>query len=163
VAGVLNVGGPDEVLAGVERLRDEAKALRDELKTLRKQAAGSGAASLAATAVDGVVVARQDGMGRDDLKDLAVAVRDQAGIRGVVLIGEPDTGGVALIGATTKDSGLNASALIAEAAKATGGGGGTDPVLATAGGRDASKIDEALALARTAAGLGGAGERPPQS
>ncbi|HEX4906198.1 MAG TPA: alanine--tRNA ligase [Acidimicrobiales bacterium] len=152
-AGILNVGGPEEVLAGVERLREEAKALRDELKALRKQAAGSGAAALAAQAVDGVVVARQDGMGRDDLKDLAVAVRDQPGIRGVVLIGEPDTGGVALIGATTKDSGLNASALIADAAKATGGGGGKDPLLATAGGRDATKIDEALALARTAAGL----------
>ena len=152
-AGILNVGGPEEVLAGVERLREEAKALRDELKALRKQAAGSGAASLAAQAVDGVVVARQDGMGRDDLKDLAVAVRDQPGVRGVVLIGEPDTGGVALVSAVTKDSELNASSLIADAAKAVGGGGGKDPLLATAGGRDASKIDDALELARKAADI----------
>jgi alanyl-tRNA synthetase len=152
-ASVLNVGGPDEVLAGVERLRDETKALRDELKALRKQAAGSGAASLAAQAVDGVVVARADGMGRDDVKDLAVAVRDQPGIRAVVLIGEADGGGVTLVSAATKDGGLNAAALIADAAKTVGGGGGKDPLLATAGGRDASKIDDALAQARAAAGI----------
>jgi alanyl-tRNA synthetase len=153
-AGLLNVGGPDEVLAGVERLRDEAKSLRDELKTLRKKAAGSGAASLAAQAVEGVVIARQDGMARDDLRDLVVAVRDQPAVRAVVLIGEPDGGGVALVSAVTKDSGLNASTLIADAAKTVGGGGGKDPGLATAGGRDASKIDDALDLARKAAGIG---------
>jgi alanyl-tRNA synthetase len=152
-ATLLNVGGAEEVLAGVERLREETKALRDELKVLRKQAAGSGAAALAGQAVDGVVVARQDGMARDDIKDLAVAVRDQPGIRGVVLIGEPDTGGVALVAAATKDGGLNAATRIAHAAQAVGGGGGKDPLLSTAGGRDASKIDEALDLARKAAGL----------
>jgi alanyl-tRNA synthetase len=152
-ASLLNVGGPDEVLAGVERLREEAKALRDELKVLKRQAAGAGAASLAAAALDGVVVARQDGASRDELKDLAVAVRDQPGVRGVVLIGEPDTGGVALVSAVRKDSGLDAGALIADAARAVGGGGGKDPALATAGGKDASKIDQALDLARAAAGL----------
>jgi alanyl-tRNA synthetase len=152
-AQLLNVGGPDEVLAGVARLRDEAKELRDELKVLRKQAAGSGAATLAAAAVDGIVVARVDGSARDEIKDLAVAVRDQPGIKAVVLMGEPDTGGVALVSATTKDSGVNASELIAGAARAVGGGGGKDPLLATAGGKDASKIDEALELARKAAGI----------
>ena len=102
---------------------------------------------------NGIVIARQDGMARDDLRDLAVAVRDQPGVHAVVLIGEPDTGGVALIGAVTKDSELNAAVLIADAAKVVGGGGGKDPALATAGGRDATKIDEALDLARVAAGL----------
>jgi len=152
-ASLLNVGGADEVLPGVERLRDEVRSLRDELKVLRRQAAGAGASTLAAAAVDGIVVARQDGTGRDELKDLAVAVRDQSGVRGVVLIGEPDTGGVALVSAVTKDSGLDAGVLIADAAKLVGGGGGKDPALATAGGRDASKIDEALDLARAAAGI----------
>jgi len=152
-ATALNVGSADEVVDGIERLRDEVKSLRDELKQLRKQAAGAGAAALAAEALDGIVVARRDGMDRDGLKDLAVAVRDQPGIRGVVLIGEPEGGGVALIAAVTKDSGLNASGLIGDAAKAVGGGGGKAPDLAVAGGRDASKIDQALDLARAAAGL----------
>jgi len=150
---LLNVGGPDEVLAGVERLRDEAKALRDEIKALRRQAAGSGAAALAQQAIDGVVVARVDGTTREEVKDLAVAVRDQPGVKAVVLIGEPDTGGVVLVGAATKDGGFNAAELIADAAKAVKGGGGKDPLLATAGGKDASQIDVALDLARAAAGL----------
>jgi alanyl-tRNA synthetase len=144
---------PDEVVQGVEGLRDELKALRDELKQLRREAAAGGAAELAAAAVDGVVVARSDGGSRDDLKELAVAVRQQPGIRAVVLIGEPDTGGVALVAAVNKDSGLDAPALIKEAAGATGGGGGGKGDIATAGGRDASKIDEALAIARSAAGI----------
>jgi alanyl-tRNA synthetase len=152
-ATLLNVGSAEEVVEGIERLRDESKALREELKQLRKQAAGAGAGALAGEALDGIVVARRDGMDRDALKDLAVAVRDQPGVRGVVLIGEPDGGGVALIAAVTKDSGLNASALIADAAKAVGGGGGKAPDLAVAGGRDPSKIDQALDLARAAAGL----------
>jgi alanyl-tRNA synthetase len=46
-----------------------------------------------------------------------------------------------------------ASALIADAARAVGGGGGKDPVVATAGGRDPSRLDEALDLARGAAGV----------
>jgi alanyl-tRNA synthetase len=151
-AGLLGVA-PDDVVEGVEKLRDELKGLRDELKVLRRQAAGAGAVELATNAVDGVVVARCDGGGRDDLKDLAVAVRQQPGIKAVVLIGEPDTGGVALVAAVAKDGGFDAPALIKEAAAAVGGGGGGKGDIATAGGRDASKIDEALDLARVAAGL----------
>jgi alanyl-tRNA synthetase len=150
VASLLGVGA-DDLVDGVEKLRAELKSLRDEVKALRKAAAGAGASDLAASAVDGVVVARADGAAREDLKDLAVAVRDQPGVKAVVLIGEPDGGGVALVAAVAKDSGLDASALLKDAAKAVGGGGGGKGDIATAGGRDASKIDEALALARAAA------------
>jgi alanyl-tRNA synthetase len=153
LASLLGVGS-DELVEGVEKLRAELKALRDEVKTLRKAAAGAGAGDLAASAVDGVVVARSDGAARDELKDLAVAVRDQPGIKAVVLVGEPDGGGVALVAAVAKDSGLDAAALVKDAAKAVGGGGGGKGDIATAGGRDASKIDEALALARAAAAAG---------
>src|SRR3954451_4251177 len=44
-ASLLNVGGAEEVLAGVERLREETRSLRDELKVLKHQNAGDGAAS----------------------------------------------------------------------------------------------------------------------
>jgi alanyl-tRNA synthetase len=152
VASVLGVPAED-VVDGAEKLRAEVKALRDELKVLRRAAAGAGAAELAAQAVDGVVVARSDGGAREDLRDLAVAVRDQPGVKAVVLIGEPEGGGVALVAAVAKDAGLDAPALLKDAAKLVGGGGGGKGDIATAGGRDASKIDEALALARTAAGL----------
>jgi alanyl-tRNA synthetase len=81
-------------------------------------------------------------------------VRQQPGVRAVVIGGEPDGGGVALVAAVTRDSGLEARTLIADAARTVGGGGGgKNPELAVAGGRDASRLDEALAQARAAAGI----------
>jgi alanyl-tRNA synthetase len=144
---------PDELPLAAERLRGELKTLRDELKDLRRQAAGRRAGDLASTAVDGVVVSRVDAVARDDLRDLAVAVRDTPGVRAVVVGGEPPGGGVALVAAVTKDGGLNAAELIAESARTVGGGGGKSPELAVAGGRDASRLDEALDQARAAAGI----------
>jgi alanyl-tRNA synthetase len=143
---------PDDLPQAAEKLRTELKAARDEIKGLRRQAAGSRAAELAAAAVDGVVVARVDGTARDEVRELALAVRQQAGVRAVVIGGEPEGGGVALVAATTKDSGFDAKTLIAEAARTVGGGGGgKNPELAVAGGRDASRLDEALDQARAAA------------
>ncbi len=99
------------------------------------------------------MVARVDGLTRDDLRSLGVAVRDRPGVRAVVLIGAPEGGGVALVSAATKDGGLDAGALLADAARTVGGGGGKHPELAVAGGKDASRIDEALDLARATAGI----------
>jgi len=152
-AGILRVR-PNELPERIERLLEERRQLDDELKALRRAAAGDAAQDLGANAVDGVVVARVDGTTRDELKDLAVAVRDRPPIRAVVLGGVPEGGGVALVAAVTKDSGLEAPALIAEAARTVGGGGGGKKSdIAVAGGRDASKLDEALDQARKAAGL----------
>ncbi len=144
---------PDELPTAAAKLRTELRSLRDELKDLRRQAAGNRAAEMAATAVDGVVVARVDGTGRDELRELALAVRQQPRIRAVVVGGVPEGGGVGLVAAAAKDSGLKAGELIADAARTVGGGGGKGPELAVAGGRDPSRLDEALDQARTAAGL----------
>ena len=151
-AGILRVRA-DELPDRIERLLEERRQLDDELKALRRAAAGDAAQELGAQAVDGVVVARVDGTSRDELKDLAVAVRDRAEVKAVVVGGVPEGGGVALVAAVTKDSGLDASALIADAARTVGGGGGKNPELAMAGGKNADKLDEALDQARRAAGL----------
>ena len=152
-AGMLAVP-PEHVPDGVERLREELKEARDQLKAARREAAGSGAAKLASEAVDGVVVARRDGVGRDELKDLAVAVRDQPGVRAVVLGGAPPGGGVALVAAVAPGTGLVASELIMTAARTVGGGGGRAADLAIAGGRHPEHLDVALDQARAAAGIG---------
>jgi len=82
-------------------------------------------------------------------------VRQQNGVRAAVLIGATDTGGAALVAAVSPGSGLVAGDLIREAAAAVkGGGGGGKGDVAVAGGKDPSGIDEALARARTAAGIG---------
>src|SRR3954447_15936717 len=145
---------PDELPERIERLLDERRHLDDQLKALRKAAAGDAAPGLVSQAVDGIVVARVDGTTRDELKDLAVAIRDRPGINAAILGGAPEGGGVALVAAVRKDSGLEAPALIAEAARTVGGGGGGKKSdIAVAGGRDASKLDDALDQVRRAAGL----------
>jgi alanyl-tRNA synthetase len=143
---------PEDLPLSAEKLRGELKAAQKEIETLRRKAAGSRAVELAAGAVDGVVVARVDGTSRDEVRELAMAVRQQPGVRAVVIAGEPQGGGVALVAATTEQSGIEARSLIADAARTVGGGGGgKNPELAVAGGRDASRIDEALEQARAAA------------
>ena len=102
----------DEIVETVERQRNEVRELQKQVKALKQQAAGSGAGDLADQAVDGVVVARIDGVSRDELRAMALAVRDKPGIRAVVLGGEPEGGGAALIAAAAKDSGLDAGVLI---------------------------------------------------
>jgi alanyl-tRNA synthetase len=144
----------DEVVDTVERRVVEIKELRAKVRDLERQAASGGAGELASQAVDGVVVARVDGLDREALRDLAVAVRDVPDVRAVVLGSAPEGGGAAIVAAVRSDSGLHASELIADAAKAVKGGTGKNAELAVAGGKDPSALDEALHLVRVAAGLG---------
>ena len=144
----------DAIVEGIEKRLDENKALREEIKALRAKAAGGRAGELAAGAVDGVVVARVDGLPTGELRELALAVRQQGSVRAVVLGGPADGGGVAMVSAVTADSGFHASELIADAARTVKGGTGKSAELAVAGGKDAGQIDEALDQVRDAAGIG---------
>jgi alanyl-tRNA synthetase len=151
------VGVPvDELVAGIEKRLGELKDLQAELKSVRRQVAVGSAPLLAAEAVDGVVRARRDDMARDDLRDLAMAVRDQPGIRGVVLGAAPAGGGAALIVAVAKDAGLHAGELLGLATKLIQGGGGKDASVAVAGGKNGAGVDEALAVIGAAMAAGGA-------
>ena len=138
----------DDAVAGVQRKLDELKAAQDELKVLRSRLASGRAVELAAEAVNGIVVARVDGITANDLRDLAVAIRQQLGINAVVLGGVTDTGGVSIVGATATTVKANAGDLIKDAAKAVGGGGGGKGDIATAGGKNPEALDEALSIAR---------------
>ncbi|MFM8267770.1 MAG: alanine--tRNA ligase [Ilumatobacteraceae bacterium] len=141
----------DDVVSGVRRRLDEIRGLQDELKALRSRLAAGRAVELAAGAVDGIVVTRIDGLAPGDLRDLAVAIRQQSGVDTVVLGGVTDTGGVSLVAAVTPASGRVAGDLLRDAARAVGGGGGGKGDLATAGGKDPAGLPEALRLAEAAA------------
>ena len=66
-----------------------------------------------------------------------------------VLGGVPEEGKVTLVAAVAKGYLVAAPELVAGPARIVGGGGGgRNPELAMAGGRDASRLDEALAAAR---------------
>jgi alanyl-tRNA synthetase len=145
-----------ELLEGIDKRLAEVDELRRELKGLRSQLATSAAADLAAGAVDGVVVARVDGLTRDELRDLAVATRDKAGVRVALLGGAPEGGGAALVGAARADAGVHAGQLVGGLARTLQGGGNTkNPELAVAGGKDPSRLDEVLAAARAELGIAG--------
>ena len=147
VAGM--VGSPVDGLAGaVRRKLDEIKSLQDEIKSLKSAQARSRSGEIAGRHVSGTVVERVDGMSPGDLRELALAVREDSRVAVVVLGGVTDTNGVALVAATT--SGVDASAgdLIKEAAKLVGGGGGGKGDVATAGGKKPEMLDEALESVR---------------
>ena len=147
VAGM--VGSPVDGLAGaVRRKLDEIKSLQDEIKSLKSAQARSRSGEIAGRHVSGTVVERVDGMSPGDLRELALAVREDSRVTVVVLGGVTDTNGVALVAATK--SGVNASAgdLIKEAAKLVGGGGGGKGDVATAGGKKPEMLDEALESVR---------------
>ena len=149
-----SLGVPSAELAdGVAKRQSETKALRAEVAELRRRAALGRAPELAAAAVDGVVVARVDDVGRDGLRDLAVSIRELNGVKAVVLGTALDSGGAALAAAATTGGGFHAGDLITEAKKTIGGGGRSASDLCVAGGRDAGRLDEALDLARAAAGI----------
>ena len=137
----------DDLVGGVQRKLDEIRTLQDEVRALRAKVAGSQAGDLAGAAVAGAVVARVDGLAPADLRDLALAVRSQGGVDIAVLAGESSTGGVSLVAAVRPATGITASTLLREAAKAVGGGSGGKGDVATAGGKDPAAIDEALRLA----------------
>ena len=147
----------EELLDALRRRLGEIKDLRNQIKTLQQVTAGVRAGELADTAEEGVVVARLDGLERDELRDLAAAIRDRPEIRAVVLAGAPDGGGVALVAAVLPDGEISAVDLIDDAAQAIQGGFGRkgNPPLIVAGGKNIDGIDEALDSARRAAGLGG--------
>jgi alanyl-tRNA synthetase len=153
-AAALTKAKPEELPSAIERLQARQRELESELKSVRAQMAAGEGKELAAGAVDGLVVLRRDGLSMDQLKDLAVSVRNEPGVRGVVLLGTPDGERVAIAAAVAKDSGLVAGELAVLAAKTTGGGGNAKaPEVGTAGGKDVSKIDEALTAVRAALGL----------
>ena len=140
-----------DMVATVKRKLSEIKGLQDEIKQLRGAQARQLAGGLAAKHVNGVVISRVDGITPNDLRELALAVRQDAQVKLVVLGGVTDTGGVALVATVSSVVSLSAGDLIKDAAKAVGGGGGGKGDIATAGGKNPAALDEALEIARRVA------------
>jgi alanyl-tRNA synthetase len=138
---------PAELMSALERLMARQRESDKELSRLKQQSSASDAATLAAEAIDGVVVARRDGVDPKALQTLAQEVKRQGDLSSVVLGGSPDGVKVALVAATGA-AGPNATELVRTLGQIVGGGGGGSPELALAGGKEPGKVDEALAEAR---------------
>jgi alanyl-tRNA synthetase len=153
-----------------EQLRRRLEALAEaqrELERLRQIELSARAAELAARArhADGgwLVVERVPGAGADELRQLANSVRERRGAGpGVVVLGSDRDGRGNLVGLITRDlaeAGASAREVVVPAAKVVGGGAGGKGDMATGGGSEAAKLDEALTAAEAEARrlLGGAG------
>ncbi len=135
---------PSGLLDALGRLVERERAEARELSRLRASALGAEAAELAAGADAGVVVARRDGRAPEELRALAQAARGH-GLRGVAIGGALDGERVAIAVATGGEP--DAAAVVRQVGALVGGGGGGSAQLALAGGRDASRLDQALAEA----------------
>ena len=148
LAGQLKVG-EDALLATVEKLSQTARDLGRQLEAQKRKGALSQVDELAAQAqlVKGVkvIAAEVSGLSREGLRQLVDSLRQKLG-SGVVALGMPENGKVALITGVTKDltSKIHAGKLIQALAKQVGGTGGGRPDLAEAGGKDTSALKSAL-------------------
>jgi len=148
LASQLNVG-EDGILAQVEKLSETAEHLEKELEAQKRKEALSQIDVLAAQVqtVKGVkvIAAEVQNVDREGLRQLVDSLRQKLG-SGVVALGMPEDGKVALIAGVTKDltAKVHAGKLIQALAKQVGGSGGGRPDLAEAGGKDTAALKSAL-------------------
>jgi len=136
---------PDELTEALERKLADLKDAETRLRSAEQAALAGQARALVEAASDGWVVARADGLAQDRLRELANQAKSLGDLRAVVLGGSPDGEKVALVALVAKGASPPAPDLISGAARTVGGGGGgKNPEQAMAGGRDPSRIDEAL-------------------
>ena len=143
---------PDEAAERVEALLQQNRELAREVSQLRQAKAASQAGSLLdqVETVDGVKVlaASVENLDRNGLRSMLDDLKAKMG-SGVVVLGTTVDGKAGFIAGVTDDlikgKGLKAGDVIREVAKIAGGSGGGRPDMAQAGGKDPSKISEALA------------------
>ncbi len=146
---------PDTAGERISQLQTEAAELRRRLQAVEAKTGASVAEELAANAADvgslavasgRVAVESADALRRtgDEVRRrIAESGRDGVIVLGAVANERPLFVAMATAGAV--ETGVNAGKLIGGIAKIAGGGGGGAPDMAQAGGRNADKLDEALA------------------
>jgi len=145
---------PVNAPASVEKLQAELKTKERELNALQKAAAGGQVDTLIAVAKTNfgfplIVQSVTGNADADTLRTLAEEALNKLK-SGVVILGGTDSGKVSLAVRVSKDlvaRGVHAGNIVKAAAPIVGGGGGGRPDAAQAGGKDPSKLAEALATA----------------
>jgi alanyl-tRNA synthetase len=143
-----NVGDKiDALLADMEKEKKHALSLE---KALAKKEAESLLGRVEVIKGVKVLAARVSPDSEAVLREMADFLRDSLK-SGIVVLGAVSGARPVFVAAVTPDlvsKGYNASDIVRQVAKVTGGGGGGKASFAQAGGRDKSKLDEALRLVR---------------
>lgn len=148
-------GTTKDPLAAIDALMTEKKALEKELDKLRMQQAFGQLRELLTSGVEVVpgiqlITGEVHGADMNTLKQLGYDLLREKPSSTVAVLGSRDdaSGKVSLVATVTQDlvesRGLKAGSIVGAVAKITGGGGGGQPTLATAGGKQPEKLSEAL-------------------
>lgn len=147
---------PEELPERITNLQNELRATQKQLDTLKQELALAKSDQLLAQAESvgefKVLVANMGEVDPDALKTAAERLQQKLGESAVVLGSVPASDKVSLVAVFSKGvnaKGLQAGKFVGGIAKICGGGGGGRPNFAQAGGRDPSKLKEALESART--------------
>ena len=147
---------PEELPERVSKIENELRATQKQVEALKSELAVAKSDSLLAAAESvgefKVLVAEMEGVDADSLKTAAERLQQKLGESAVLLGSAVESGKVSLVAAFSKSvngKGLQAGKFVGDIAKICGGGGGGRPNLAQAGGRDPSKLGEALASAKS--------------
>jgi alanyl-tRNA synthetase len=148
---------PEELPDRITILQNELRTTQKELETLKSQLAIAKSDSLLQTVETvgdyKILVAQLEDVDAQSLQTAAERLLQKLGSGAAVVLGSvPEPGKVSLVAAFSPQvnkKGLQAGKFIGAIAKICGGGGGGRPNLAQAGGRDASKLPEALEKARS--------------
>lgn len=142
----------NNVLDKASQIVDELKEKEKEIDTLKSKMASSIADDIlkSKSNIEGIdlITFKADNMDMNSLRNLGDELRNRLG-SGVLVLASIKDGKLSFVGMVTKDlveKGIHAGNIIREVAKATGGGGGGRPDMAQAGGKDITKVDEALKL-----------------
>lgn len=141
---------PDNLLERIEALQAREKELEKELKELKGRLARTALDELLEKVeeVDGIKLLRTvvDGLDNEGLLNLMDQLKEKIDSGIIVLASKSDDKAVfvARVSKDLVDKGYHAGKIIGQVAKIAGGGGGGRPDLAQAGGRDVTKIQEAL-------------------
>ncbi len=142
-------GSEEDAADRVEKLLVQQRELERQLVQLQSKLAGSQSGDIESRAqkVNGVTVVASRVEGVDDkaLREMADRLRDKLQ-PAVVVLGTVQGDKVVLLVAVSKDAtkSYHAGNIIKQIAPLVGGGGGGRPDFAQAGGKDASRLDEAL-------------------
>ena len=146
-------GGRVDLIARIDALVAERDALQKRAERLeRSLASGSATDQIASAAIDvdgvKVLASQVDLPSLDALRYSADAVRKTmpsgVAVLASVIDGRPQF--VAIVSPDVIPKGPKAGEILKRVAAVTGGGGGGQPEMAQGGGKDASKIGEALAI-----------------
>ena len=147
---------PEEIGDRVNSLQAELKATQKELEAAKQELAVAKSDSLLSQAETigdyKILVANMGDLDAKSLQAAGERLQQKLGEAAVVVASIPSEGKVSLVAAFSpkviQEKQLQAGKFIGGIAKICGGGGGGRPNLAQAGGRDANKLDEALAAAK---------------